>query len=99
MTTLVVNRRKAREDIYIGRGSVYGNPFVYPSALSAYTNTIFSEDPIGDYERWLRGEIDAPGWTRPTQAQIAALKGLRLGCFCKPRPCHGDVLARLADAT
>lgn len=25
------------------------------------------------------------------------LHGKRLGCFCKPGPCHGDVLARLAD--
>ena len=26
------------------------------------------------------------------------LKGKRLGCWCKPLPCHGDVLAELADA-
>jgi hypothetical protein len=28
----------------------------------------------------------------PTQ-----IKGRRLGCTCAPLPCHGDVLARLAD--
>ncbi|QBZ81499.1 hypothetical protein pclt_cds_913 [Pandoravirus celtis] len=34
-------------------------------------------------------------------AKVASLKGLVLGCWCKNRPddpCHGDVLARLADA-
>ena len=25
------------------------------------------------------------------------LKGKTLGCWCKPYPCHGDVLAELAD--
>ena len=25
------------------------------------------------------------------------LKGERLGCYCSPKACHGDVLARLAD--
>ena len=28
---------------------------------------------------------------------MAELFGKRLGCFCAPRPCHGDVLAELAD--
>ncbi|AVK75322.1 hypothetical protein pqer_cds_900 [Pandoravirus quercus] len=34
-------------------------------------------------------------------AKVGSLKGLALGCWCKNRPddpCHGDVLARLADA-
>ena len=29
--------------------------------------------------------------------ELAELKGKRLGCFCHPQPCHGDVLAELAD--
>ena len=29
--------------------------------------------------------------------QLAALKGRRLGCFCKPQACHGDTLARAAE--
>ncbi|AVK77407.1 hypothetical protein pmac_cds_719 [Pandoravirus macleodensis] len=34
-------------------------------------------------------------------AKVGSLKGLVLGCWCKKHandPCHGDVLARLADA-
>lgn len=30
------------------------------------------------------------------RAAVAALHGQRLFCWCHPRPCHGDVLARLA---
>jgi hypothetical protein len=29
--------------------------------------------------------------------QIPELKDKVLGCWCKPLPCHGDVLAELAD--
>jgi len=31
-------------------------------------------------------------------ARLPDLRGRRLGCFCAPQACHGDVLARLADA-
>jgi hypothetical protein len=31
--------------------------------------------------------------------RLPTLKGKVLGCWCKPLPCHGDVLAELADAT
>jgi hypothetical protein len=30
-------------------------------------------------------------------ADLHELKGKRLGCYCAPLPCHGDVLAELAD--
>jgi hypothetical protein len=28
---------------------------------------------------------------------VKALRGKVLGCFCKPRPCHGDVLLEFVD--
>ena len=28
---------------------------------------------------------------------LLVLKGKVLGCWCKPGPCHGDVLARIAN--
>jgi hypothetical protein len=31
--------------------------------------------------------------------QVSELKGKILGCWCKPLPCHGDVLVELADKT
>ena len=36
--------------------------------------------------------------TRPDlMAALSELRGKRLGCWCKPKPCHGDVLSALAD--
>ena len=31
--------------------------------------------------------------------EIHTLKGKTLGCWCKPKPCHGDVLADLSNKT
>lgn len=28
---------------------------------------------------------------------VAELRGEALGCFCHPKPCHGDILAKLAN--
>lgn len=51
-----------------------------------------------------RAEVIAKyrAWILTQQALLAALPGLRgkiLGCRCAPLPCHGDVLAELADAS
>jgi hypothetical protein len=31
------------------------------------------------------------------EARFRALKGKKLVCFCKPGPCHGDVMAEFLD--
>ena len=33
--TVVVNRRREREDVYVGRGSVWGNPFSHRPGTQA----------------------------------------------------------------
>lgn len=32
------------------------------------------------------------------RAAVLGLRGKRLGCFCKPGPCHADVMAEWLDA-
>ncbi len=52
-------------------------------------------DPFASF-RWyleLRTRHD-PDFRR----DVLALRGKRLGCFCKPGPCHADVLAAWVDA-
>lgn len=31
-------------------------------------------------------------------SQISELAGKRLGCYCSPQACHGDVLAELCNS-
>lgn len=48
-------------------------------------------EALGKYEDYLREE-------RPDlMARLGELDGKTLGCWCKPRPCHGDVLVRLVE--
>jgi len=84
MKTTVVNSRREHYDVYIGRGGQWGNPF-----LIGRDGT--REEVIEKYRVWILGQ---PGLLR----QLPMLKGKRLGCFCAPHPCHGDVLVAMVDA-
>lgn len=70
--------------IYIGRGSPGGNPFRIGAD---------GDRPavIAKYEAWLR---DQPNLLK----RLDDLRGRSLVCFCAPKPCHGDLLLRLANA-
>jgi hypothetical protein len=71
--------------VYIGRPSKWGNPFVIGLDGSR-------EQVVARYEQWLHEQPDLV-------AALPELTGRVLGCWCAPKPCHGDVLARLANQT
>jgi len=79
----VVNIWVEPYDVYIGRPSKWGNPY---TICKEHTR----KDVIRLYEAWIK--------TRPELlAALPELRGKRLGCYCAPLPCHGDVLVRLAE--
>jgi hypothetical protein len=81
MTTVV----KVSEpyDVYIGRPSQWGNPF----KIGVHGNRA---DVLSKYWAWIQ--------TKPQlMRRLGELKGKRLGCYCKPLPCHGDVLVQLIE--
>lgn len=81
MITRVVNCRREHYDIYIGRPSIWGNPF----RVGIHGNR---REVIKKYEAYILSRPDL-------MAKLPELKGKILGCWCKPQACHGDVLARL----
>jgi len=81
--TKVVNIKKERYDVYIGRPSKWGNPFVIGKDGDR-------EGVINKYEAYIMNRPDLLD-------ALSELRGMVLGCYCKPLACHGDVLARLAD--
>jgi len=92
MKTKVVNIRYKNYDVYIGRAGrgqdgYFGNPFILSSneprgaSIEKY-RTYFNE----------RLKTDAE-----FKKRIHDLKGRVLGCFCKPYPCHGDVIAEYLE--
>lgn len=83
MPTTVVNLRHDFCDVQICRPGQWGNPFLI--GLDG-TRT----ECVEKYREWIK--------TQPQLlAQLPMLKGKRLGCFCAPLPCHGDVLKEMVD--
>lgn len=78
-------------DIYIGRPSPWGNPFSDKPKSLAEVKTETREEAIACFEEWLR--------QNPEMIERAKreLRGKVLGCWCSPKACHGDVLAKIAN--
>lgn len=74
----VVNLRTSDYDIYIGRPSVWGNPFTIGKDGTR-------KEVIEKYRLWFNHRV----------LDLRQLEGKVLGCFCKPLPCHGDILVEL----
>lgn len=83
MSPKVVHCKRAKHDVYIGRPSKWGNPFVVGRDGSR-------SEVILKYEAWLMSQ---PALV----SALPELKGKVLACWCAPLACHGDVLVRLAN--
>ena len=79
----VVNLRYETCDVRIDRSTKWGNPFKIGRDGTR-------EEVIEKYRRWLAGKSDL-------LAAVGELRGKRLGCWCAPLACHGDVLAEIAN--
>lgn len=89
--TTVVNRLRSPFDVYIGRGSPYGNPFTHlktPTLASHRVET--RKKAIESYQKWI---LTSP----ETMALLPPLRGKVLGCYCTPQRCHGDVIVELLN--
>ena len=80
----VVHCKRSRYDVYIGRPSAWGNPFVIGKDGTR-------ADVVTKYKAWLEA--------RPVLLDKARqeLRGKVLACWCYPLACHGDVLAAVAN--
>jgi hypothetical protein len=97
MTTKVSHIKTKVHTVYIGRGSSWGNIFTHLplDKTQAEYQSPTREASIADFENWFLHSPDPRAqWMRD---HVHELKGKTLGCFCAPRSCHGDVLARHAD--
>lgn len=89
---------RSKPSVYIGRPSPLGNPF----KLKDPNNDLEREDVIRKYARWLADRIDArdPHTLDALNGLLALRKKfpeVQLICYCAPKPCHGDILARAVE--
>jgi hypothetical protein len=79
----VVNRHFEDYDVYIGRGTKWGNPFIVGKDGTR-------EEVIELYRQYARNNP-------VIMESLHELRGKRLGCSCKPAACHGDILLELME--
>jgi hypothetical protein len=79
--TAVVNLKNQGYDVRIDRKTKWGNPYVVGRDGTR-------EECIHKYDEWVQEQDHL-------MISLHELKGKRLGCWCHPHPCHGDVLVRL----
>jgi hypothetical protein len=83
----VVHCKREPYDVYIGRPSIWGNPFrIGEHGMSR-------EDVIEAYRNWINAPLQEPLRARARRE----LKGKILGCYCAPQKCHGDILTEVAN--
>jgi hypothetical protein len=82
----VVNNVAPAGSVAIGRGTVWGNPFI----IGADGERLRVIAKFREYAAWrLTRE---PNWLEP-------LRGKNLACYCAPNACHGDVIIQLLKET
>ncbi len=84
----VINKRdnwSCKSFVWVDRQGPWGNPFKIGRDGSR-------EDVLRDHEDWLRR-------TPELVMELWRLRDQALGCWCDPQPCHGWLLAFLANCT
>lgn len=91
---LVVNKKFTDDfDVYIGRGSKWGNKFTHLPHVAVRKGMVAvasREEAILRYAKWILGQPDLLD-------DLQELRGKVLGCYCTPKLCHGHLLAEMAN--
>jgi len=82
-------------DIYIGRPSIWGNPYSHKDGTLAQFKTESVEEAVLKFKEYVLNDPKL-------MSKLPELKGKVLGCWCKTKKnpnaiCHGDILAELAN--
>jgi len=78
----VVHCKKEPYDVYIGRFSIFDNP----SVIGIDGNR---DEVLKKYQKYFQNRIANDVNFRK---KILELNGKTLGCWCKPKTCHGDII-------
>lgn len=94
--TRVVNMKldtSTMVDVVIGRPTMFGNPIRVRKPCCECGVRHGPGETLECYREWLWRKLKRD---KAFAREVRKLHGKVLGCWCKPNPCHGDVLARAA---
>jgi hypothetical protein len=85
-TELVNVERYGKEGVcMIDRDTQFGNPYRLKKDGGEYTR----EESVREYEKWFKNKMkNDPDFKNA----VDELRGKTLGCWCKPKKCHGDII-------
>ena len=109
--TTVVNLATDSYDVYIGRGIEVYKHMLIEGIKPGEEGWLGNPHPIGwcdicqeDHtreeciDRFRQDFYKKIGSEPEFREAVLALKGKRLGCYCKPKACHGDVIKAWIDS-
>lgn len=89
--SLVVHLKRDHHDVRIDRETPWGNPIVLHDPKDDEERAAV----LAAYKTWVLTSVNPRAqWVRK---HVHELRGKVLGCWCAPRPCHGDVLVELSN--
>lgn len=102
--------RMPENTVYVGRGSVFGNPFTMAGCRDAGyvgSDEAISARCVEAFRVWIATPYWRDNWDGPESEaarkalldRLPSLRGKNLACWCPlGQPCHADVLLELANA-
>lgn len=100
----VVNSRNTGSGVYIGRPTVFGNPFTHIKDRNTLAEFICEsrDEAVDKYEEWFYKEL---GRNKQLEQELKNLierykrsGELYLRCWCAPKRCHGDVIKKYIES-
>jgi len=86
----VVHINKDPYDVLIDRTTIWGNPYSHRENTLAIYKVKTRKESIDKYREYILNNPEL-------LEKLPELRGKVLGCWCKPLPCHGDILIELLN--
>lgn len=81
--TSIVHCKRSKYDVLIDRSTIWGNPFVIgPDGTR--------DQVVEKYREYILSKPEL-------LSRLGELQGKVLGCWCVPKPCHGNVLIDILE--
>lgn len=90
--TRVVNKSSGEPGIFIGRPSIFGNPYTHLDDKKTKAEFVVSsrEEAIAKYKEYFLNRIKTDKFF---EKAVRGLRGENLICYCRPAlTCHGDII-------
>jgi len=92
--TEVVNGNEEECDVWVDRRSRFGNPFKIEDFTDEFSSKRARRLVVELYAQWFLHKVAAD---EEFKEAVEELELKKLGCHCKPKDCHADVIATYLD--